>query len=133
MNLIDRHVRGRRPRPAGSRLPWTGFLLLCCAAALPAQPNAAQQPAVIRVEPVRGHMYLIGGAGGNILASMGPDGVLLVDSGLAQNADKVLAAINELNREIANRGGLPTTTVIPPKPIRYIINTHLHPDHTGGN
>lgn len=89
--------------------------------------------AQVRIEPIRGHMYLIGGAGGNIIASVGSDGVLLVDSGLAQNADKVLDAINRLNREIANNGGLPTTTVIPPKPIRYIINTHLHADHTGGN
>ncbi len=97
-----------------------------------AQQNAAPNPQ-IRVEPVRGHIYLIGGAGGNIVASVGPDGVLLVDSGLAQNADKVLDTINTLNREIANHGGLPTTTVIPPKPIRYIINTHLHADHTGGN
>jgi len=87
----------------------------------------------IRVEPVRGHIYLIAGAGGNIIASIGPDGVLLVDSGLTANAGKVLEALNQLNREIANAGGLPTTTVIPPKPIRYIINTHLHADHTGGN
>jgi cyclase len=93
----------------------------------------ASNNAQIRIEPIRGHMYLISGAGGNIIASIGPDGVLLVDSGLAQNADKVLEAINTLNRQIANAGGLPTTTVVPPKPIRYIINTHLHPDHTGGN
>src|SRR5215469_7482894 len=62
-----------------------------------AQPTPNQAPAEIRIEPVRGHIYLIGGAGGNIIASMGPDGVLLVDSGLAQNADKVLAALNKLN------------------------------------
>jgi cyclase len=116
-----------------SYLMVAGAALLVAGAAV-AQPNGAQQPAAeIRVEPVRGHIYLIAGAGGNIIASIGPDGVLLVDSGLAQNADKVLAAINRLNLEIANRGGLPTTTVVPPKPIRYIINTHLHPDHTGGN
>lgn len=113
-------------------------MLGCAAATIAglalAQQNAGQpQSAQIRVEPIRGHLYLIAGAGGNITASIGPDGVLLVDSGLAQNADKVLEAINQLNREIANRGGLPTTTVIPPKPIRYIVNTHLHADHTGGN
>jgi glyoxylase-like metal-dependent hydrolase (beta-lactamase superfamily II) len=110
------------------------YLMLAAAAALVAAGWAQQQQnAEVRIEPVRGHIYLIAGAGGNIIASMGPDGVLLVDSGLSQNADKVLAAINKLNVEIANRGGLPTTTVVPPKPIRYIINTHLHADHTGGN
>ena len=105
---------------------------MACAAGL----GLAQQQGSntqIRIEPIRGHMYLIGGAGGNIVASIGPDGVLLVDSGLADNADKVLDALNRLNRQVANAGGLPTTTVIPPKPIRYIINTHLHADHTGGN
>lgn len=99
-----------------------------------AQQNAAQQNnAQVRIEPVRGHIYLLAGAGGNIIASIGPDGILLVDSGLTQNADKVLAALDQLNREIANRGGLPVTSTVPPKPIRYIINTHLHADHTGGN
>ena len=101
-----------------------------------AQPNGRgqqQQEATIRIEPIRGHMYLVAGAGGNIVVSIGPDGVLLVDSGFSQNADKVIAALNRLNQEIANRGGLPVTTTIPPKPIRYIINTHLHADHTGGN
>jgi cyclase len=109
--------------------------LICLIACL-AAVGLAQRPggdAQIRIEPIRGHMYLIAGAGGNIVASIGPDGVLLVDSGLTENADKVLDALNRLNRQIANAGGLPTTTVIPPKPIRYIINTHLHPDHTGGN
>ena len=98
-----------------------------------APPNNTQNNAQVRVEPVRGHIYLIAGAGGNIIASIGPDGVLLVDSGLKQNAGKVLAVLDQLNREMANRGGLPVTSPVPPKPIRYIINTHLHPDHTGGN
>jgi cyclase len=106
-------------------------LAACAAAAALAQPNGGDGQ--IRIEPVRGHIYLIAGAGGNILASIGPDGVLLVDAGLAQDAEKVLAAIDKLNLQIANSGGLPATTVVPPKPIRYIINTHLHPDHTGGN
>jgi cyclase len=86
----------------------------------------------IQIERVRGHIYLIAGAGGNIVASVGPDGVLLVDSGIAQAADKVLTAINQLSRQL-NAQGQPVTSVAPTKPIRYIINTHVHADHTGGN
>jgi len=111
----------------------TQKLLALAAFAIAAFAQQPAQNAQVRVEPVRGHIYLIAGAGGNIIASIGPDGILLVDSGLQQNAGKVLAALNQLNREIANRGGLPVTSAVPPKPIRYIINTHLHPDHTGGN
>jgi cyclase len=66
---------------------------------------------------VQGNVYAIVGAGGNITVQVGPDGVLLVDTGLAQNASKVLAEIRKLSRG----------------PIRYIINTHVHPDHVGGN
>jgi len=66
---------------------------------------------------VQGHVYLLAGAGGNIAVQTGDDGVLVVDTGLAQNAEKVLAAIKTLSD----------------KPIRWILNTHFHPDHTGGN
>jgi cyclase len=62
-------------------------------------------------------VYLLVGAGGNIAVQIGDDGVLVVDTGLAAHAEKVLAAIHNLSD----------------KPIRYIINTHGHPDHTGGN
>jgi cyclase len=66
---------------------------------------------------VQGNVYLLVGAGGNIAVQTGDDGVLVVDTGLTQHAAKVLAAIKKLSD----------------KPIRYIINTHFHPDHTGGN
>jgi cyclase len=66
---------------------------------------------------VQGNVYMLVGAGGNITVQIGDDGVLLVDTGLAPNADKVVAAIRALSD----------------KPIRYIINTHAHPDHVGGN
>ena len=61
-------------------------------------------------------VYLIHGAGANITAQIGDDGVLLVDTGTAQASDKVLAAVKRLTD----------------KPIRYIINTNADPDHIGG-
>ncbi|MBZ5577457.1 MAG: MBL fold metallo-hydrolase [Acidobacteriia bacterium] len=96
----------------------------------PANPVAAAPQ--IEIVPVRGHIYLLAGAGGNITLSVGPDGVLMVDSGLAQNADQVLAAINQLSQRLATEGQ-PVKSYAPPKPIRYILNTHVHADHTGGN
>jgi cyclase len=102
-------------------------LILFCALLGAAGSATAQQ---VEIVPVRGNIYLLGGAGGNITASVGPDGVLLVDSGLAQMSDKVLAAIRQLSQVLATKG-LPNTTTPPPKPIRYIINTHIHADHRG--
>jgi glyoxylase-like metal-dependent hydrolase (beta-lactamase superfamily II) len=75
------------------------------------------QPAEIHVVPVQGNVYMLVGAGGNITLQVGKEGVLVVDTGLAQMSDTVLAAIRQLSD----------------KPIRYIINTHIHPDHAGGN
>lgn len=87
----------------------------------PSRPNAPAAPdyskAEVHILPVQGNIYMLVGAGGNITLQAGNDGVLLVDTGVAQMSDKVLAAI----KSISNR------------PIRYIINTHVHPDHTGGN
>lgn len=56
-------------------------------------------------------------AGGRIGILAGPDGILMVDSQYAPLADKVLAAIRRIS----------------PTPIRYLVNTHIHIDHTGGN
>jgi cyclase len=74
-------------------------------------------PGEIRVLPVQGSVYLLAGAGGNIAVQIGEDGILLVDTGAAAFTDKVLAAIRQLSD----------------KPIRFILNTHAHPDHMGGN
>jgi cyclase len=76
---------------------------------------AAAQP--LQVYPVQGNVYMIAGAGGNITVQTGKEGILLVDSGLAPQAAQVLTEIRKLS----------------PAPLLWIINTHMHPDHVGGN
>ena len=78
-----------------------------------------QQPAVdgLEVVELRPNFFLIGGAGGNILAQIGPSGVIVVDSGTTEAADRVIAAIRRLT----------------PLAIRYVINTGMDADHVGGN
>jgi len=66
---------------------------------------------------VRDDIYMLVGAGGNITVQIGDDGVLIVDTQFAPLSGKIVAAIAELT----------------PKPIRYIVNTHHHGDHIGGN
>src|SRR4029453_15747957 len=67
--------------------------------------------------PVQGNIYMLVVAGGNVTVQVGDDGGLLVDTSFAQMSDKILAEVRKLSN----------------KPIRYIINTHVHPDHVGGN
>ena len=69
------------------------------------------------VLPVQANVYMIAGDGGNVTVQIGDMGVLVVDTGFAQNSDKLIAAIRKLSN----------------KPLQYIVNTHFHPDHTGGN
>jgi len=87
-----------------------------CAVALVLVASTSAQG--IHVMHVQGNVYMIVGAGANILASVGENGVLLVDSGNAASAEGVLAAVRTLS---------------PKLPIQYIINTQFKDDHTGGN
>ena len=91
------------------------FLLLSAASA------SAQDQDFSKVEvknvPVSGSVSMLQGQGGNIGVLVGPDGVLLVDDEFAPLVPKIRAAVQQLS----------------PKPIRFIVNTHWHGDHTGGN
>jgi glyoxylase-like metal-dependent hydrolase (beta-lactamase superfamily II) len=95
----------------------TIFVLAALSCAAHAQQNQAQQGPEIHVLPVQGDVYMLVGDGGNITAQVGKDGVLLVDTGVTQMSEQLLAQIRKLSD----------------RPIRYIVNTHVHPDHTGGN
>jgi len=73
----------------------------------------------IKVTKVSGNIYMLEGEGGNIAASVGEDGIVIVDDQFALLADKIQAALKNLK--------------ITDKPVRFVINTHYHGDHTGGN
>ncbi len=73
----------------------------------------------LAIEPVAGNVYMVQrpGGGGNIGAFVGPEGVLLVDSLFAPLSDRLVAAVREVTDQ----------------DIRFLINTHIHIDHVGGN
>jgi glyoxylase-like metal-dependent hydrolase (beta-lactamase superfamily II) len=100
----------------------TAALLL--AGAANAQQQAPAAPPLIDWEKVQikttdlGHdTYMLEGQGGNITVVVGSDGIIMVDGQFAPLSDKIKAAIKAIS----------------PLPIKYLVNTHFHGDHTGGN
>jgi cyclase len=91
------------------------------ALALAALPAAAQQQDFSKVEikvvPAAGNVYMLQGAGGNIGVSAGSDGLLIVDDQFAPLAEKIRSALQGINSG----------------KLKFVLNTHFHGDHTGGN
>ena len=108
----------------GNRIRVWIFHSLVVAAVACGPVRAAQQQqdfskVQIKVTKVSGNVYMLEGQGGNIAASVGEDGIVIVDDQFAPLAEKIQAALKDLK--------------ITDKPVRFVINTHYHGDHTGGN
>jgi glyoxylase-like metal-dependent hydrolase (beta-lactamase superfamily II) len=71
----------------------------------------------IKTNKIGGNLYTLDGSGGTIGVLAGPDGVFMVDSQFAPLSDKIMAAVKQISD----------------KPIRFMVNTHVHGDHTGGD
>ena len=88
-----------------------------CMMCLPIAAIAQQASGEIQTLKVQGNVYVLTGAGSNVVVQIGDAGILVVDTGTADMSDKVVAAIRRLSD----------------KPIQYILNTDASPEHTGGN
>ncbi|MEM7249445.1 MAG: MBL fold metallo-hydrolase [Acidobacteriota bacterium] len=93
------------------------FLLATCLLATSVLAQRSMDDVQIDVQHVKGSIHVLYGAGGNIGACIGDDGVFLIDDQFAPLTDKILAALGTLTQ----------------KDVRFVINTHWHRDHTGGN
>jgi len=78
--------------------------------------NVGAQDA-LTVTAVAGNIHMLEGKGGNIGVSAGEDGLLIVDDQFASEEQKIRAALKDIN----------------PGPLKFVLNTHVHGDHTGGN
>lgn len=81
------------------------------------ETNRAPVDPQLTVEQINDNLHVLFGPGGNIGVSSGPDGVVLIDDKFSQNADEILYRVSEISDG----------------PLLFVINTHLHGDHTGSN
>jgi cyclase len=106
-----------------TRLQFNAAFAVAALTALAAAPFVGAQPqqnfdnVEEHLQKAQGNVYMLVGAGGNVTVQIGSEGVLLVDTQYAPLSNKILAAVRTLSQA----------------PLRYIINTHSHPDHVGGN
>ena len=94
---------------------FTLAFFLCATTAVAQQQDFSKVE--VKATKVAGTVYMITGSGGNIGVSVGDDGIVIVDDEFAPLAPKIIEALNGITD----------------KPIKFILNTHYHGDHTGGN
>jgi glyoxylase-like metal-dependent hydrolase (beta-lactamase superfamily II) len=94
-----------------------GLVARLAAGQAPAPPAAAPPDVKVVMTKLGGSVYGIDGQGGRAAALVGPDGIFLVDAQFPAVTEKIVAALKEIS----------------PAPLRLLVNTHVHGDHTGGN
>jgi len=90
---------------------------LFVAASARAQAPVDDSKTVIKTNKITDNFYTVDGRGGTIGVLVGPQGTFMVDTQFAPLTDRIVAAIKQIS----------------PNPIRFVVNTHVHGDHTGGN
>jgi cyclase len=91
--------------------------LIGAASARAQAPVVDDSKTVVKTNKVTDNFYTVDGRGGTIGVLVGPQGTFMVDTQFAPLTDRIVAAIKQIS----------------PNPIRFVVNTHVHPDHTGGN
>jgi cyclase len=95
----------------------SAFLVVVALAAAVSKAPVAPPAAKIEIVPAQGNVYLLAGGSRNVAVQVGNEGVLYVDSSTADMSEQILKATRTLSQ----------------RPIRYVINTHAHPENVGGN
>jgi cyclase len=99
------------------RLALSVFAALCAVHSASLHAQTFRAPAPLDIERVQGDLYVISGEGGNVAAYVTDEGVILVDDMFFRNYDDILAQVASVTD----------------RPIAYVLNTHQHDDHAGGN
>jgi len=99
------------------RICWLALASLVASRALAQPPAAPPREVNVTTTLLGGSVYGIDGQGGRAAALVGPEGIFLVDAQFPAVTDKIVAALEKLSSA----------------PIRFLVNTHVHGDHTGGN
>ena len=121
-SIVAQPSRPDTPKPQRAGLvrgAAVSSIIVACALVADLQAADSDRFAKVKITsaPVAGAIHMLQGAGGNIAASIGPDGTLIVDDQFAPLAERIQGHLNELG------GAVP----------RIVINTHHHGDHTGSN